>query len=148
MANSTKKPSNRKSNARKRGKAAPQTAPKKPVRKREAARLAAQAERKRKFSDELVYTTIREMVAAAGPDGTVRPDDIARAIYPEKWQTLLKRIRLFVHKLAEAGEIEIVRKGVVLDPTEDDVKGIIKLRAPSAEPRITGSGDAAPGAPD
>lgn len=121
-------------------KQAPAQRPPKLVRKREAMQLEQQAERKRKFSDELVYQTIVEMCAAAGPDGSVRPEEVARALYPEKWQTLLKRVRLFAGKLAERGDIVILRKGQVLDPAEDDVKGIIRLRI--------GAGDSAESPPD
>ena len=99
-----------------------------PLRKREQMKVEQQEARKRKFSDELIYDTIRQMCAAAGPDGAIKPEDVARALYPEQWQTLLKRVRLFAKKLAEQGEIMIVRKGRVVDLDEEEVKGIIKLR--------------------
>ena len=82
--------------------------------------------KKRRISDELVKETMFEMCQAAGVDGAVRPEDIARAIYPEQWQTLLKRIRLMAKQQARAGNLIILRKGEPADP--DDVKGLIKLR--------------------
>lgn len=86
--------------------------------------------KKRRFSDEVVRETILQMCAAAGPEGSVRPEDIAMELYPEDWQSLLKRVRLFAKQLAQAGEIEILRKGEPVDP--EDFKGIIRLRVTEA----------------
>ncbi|MBP8001875.1 MAG: DUF3253 domain-containing protein [Chloroflexi bacterium] len=92
-----------------------------------------QPQKKRRIADDLVKTTILEQCAAAGPQGYTTPEAVAQAIYPEKWQTLLKRIRLFARQMAEAGQIVILRKGQVADPGE--VKGLIRLRLapPTAE---------------
>ena len=82
--------------------------------------------RKRRFSDEVVRETILQMCAAAGREGSIRPEDVAMELYPEDWQSLLKRVRLFAKQLAQTGEIEILRKGEPVDP--EDFKGIIRLR--------------------
>lgn len=84
-------------------------------------------QKKKRFSDELIFQTILENCLAAGPAGAVRPEDIARQLYPEQWQTLLKRVRLFAQQLARRGDILILRKGEVTDPAKD-LKGLIKLR--------------------
>lgn len=80
----------------------------------------------RRVSDDEVRETILSFCRAAGPDGNVRPEDVARHILPDHWQTLLKRIRLTSKQLAVAGQIVILRKGQPADP--DDVKGLIRLQ--------------------
>lgn len=88
------------------------------------------AKKKRRISDEAVRETILQMCAAAGPDDSVRPEDVAMELYPEDWQSLLKRVRLLAKQLAQAGEIEILRKGEPVDPEE--FKGLIRLRITEA----------------
>ena len=84
----------------------------------------------RKVSDEEVRDTILEMCRKAGLDGRVKPEAIARAILPDFWQTLLKRIRLMNKQLAVAGQILILRKGKPADP--DDFKGLYRLQISEA----------------
>lgn len=85
-----------------------------------------QMKKPRRVSDEEVYETIIAMCRAAGPEGSVRPEDVARVLLPEHWQTILKRVRLFSKKLAHNGRILILRKGQPADP--DEVKGLIRLQ--------------------
>lgn len=80
----------------------------------------------RKVSDEEVYETIMHMCQEAGLAGSVRPEEVARVLLPDHWQTILKRVRLFSKKLAQNGRILIMRKGQPADP--DEFKGIISLR--------------------
>ncbi len=82
--------------------------------------------KKRKISDEAVVETIIQLCTAAGPDDKVRPEDVAMELYPEDWQSLSKRIRLIARQLAEAGHIDILRKGEIADP--GDFKGVYRLR--------------------
>lgn len=82
--------------------------------------------RKFRISDEAVFETILQMCAAAWPDETVRPEDIAMTLHPLEWQGLTKRIRLAVKQLAEAGHIQILRKGKPAEP--DDFKGVYRLQ--------------------
>jgi len=82
--------------------------------------------RKRKISDEAIVETIIQLCAAVGPEDKVRPEDVAMELYPEDWQSLSKRIRLTARQLAEAGHIDILRKGEPVDP--DDFKGVYRLR--------------------
>ncbi len=82
--------------------------------------------KKRKISDEAIIETILQMCAAAGPEGKVKPEDVAVELYPEDWQSLVKRIRLTARQLAEAGHIDILRKGEPADP--HDFKGVYRLR--------------------
>lgn len=84
------------------------------------------AKKKKKISDELVVETIIQMCTAQGRDGKVRPEDVAMELYPEEWQSILKRIRLTARQLTEAGHLEILRKGEPVDP--NDFKGVYRLR--------------------
>jgi hypothetical protein len=82
--------------------------------------------KKKRISDELVRETILGMCENAGILSSVRPEAIAKELYPEEWQTMLKRVRLMAKQLAIAGKINILRKGKVADPEE--AKGIISLQ--------------------
>ncbi len=92
-----------------------------------------QPKKKKTISDDLIYETILARCYTAGPDGAVKPEAIAQELYPEEWQSLLKRIRLFAKKLAQRGDIVILRKGQPADP--EDFRGLYKLRiSPDYEP--------------
>lgn len=81
---------------------------------------------KYRISDDLVFETIIQLCAAAGIEGQIRPEDVAIELYEPEWQSLLKRIRLAARQLAEAGHIEILRKGKPADP--NDFKGVYRLQ--------------------
>jgi hypothetical protein len=66
------------------------------------------------------------MCREQGVAGSVKPEAVAQAIYPEKWQTMLKRVRLMAKQMAEAGDLLILRKGQAVDPEE--AKGLIRLQ--------------------
>lgn len=82
--------------------------------------------RKYRLSDEAVIETIIQMCTAAWPDESVKPEDIAMTLHPQEWQVLTKRIRLAVKQLAEAGLVQILRKGKPADP--EDFKGIYRVQ--------------------
>ena len=81
--------------------------------------------RKFRISDEAVIETILQLCAASWPDETVRPEEIAMTLHEQEWQALTKRIRLAVKQLAEAGHVQILRKGKPADP--DDFKGVYRV---------------------
>ena len=80
----------------------------------------------RRVSDEEVHDTILSLCREAGLTGSVRPEEAARLILPNHWQTLMKRVRLMSKQLAVAGKITILRKGEPADP--QDFKGLIRLQ--------------------
>ncbi len=82
--------------------------------------------RKVRISDEAVFETIIQLCAASWPDETVRPEDIAMTLYEPEWQALTKRIRLAVKQLAEAGHVQILRKGKPAEP--EDFKGVYRVQ--------------------
>ncbi len=79
-----------------------------------------------RIADEDVNEMILTMCREAGVESGVRPEAIAQAIYPEQWQTMLKRIKLMAKQMAKRDELLILRKGKPVDP--EDAKGIIKYR--------------------
>ncbi len=87
--------------------------------------MAQSVHKKRRISDEAIVETIIQLCAAAFPDQQVKPEDVAMAINPDDWQSLLKRIRLTARQLAEVGYIDILRKGKRVAP--DDFKGVYRL---------------------
>ena len=59
------------------------------------------------------------------PGGSIGPSEIAQALHHD-WRTLLGAVRRQAAKLAEAGQIEILRKGKPVPPAE--MRGVIRLR--------------------
>ena len=72
--------------------------------------------------------TILALAATRGPGKTICPSEAARALAgsDEKvWRRLMKPIRAEVVRMAEAGLVEIRRKGRAVNPR--DFKGIYRI---------------------
>lgn len=80
------------------------------------------------MSEPAIREAILAQTAAAGPDRSITPEDVARALTTEKWQSLLPRIRREAVLLAREGAIDVLRKGKPVDP-EAEIRGVIRLRA-------------------
>lgn len=74
-----------------------------------------------RIEDEIVRQT-----AARGPDKSICPSEVARALDPD-WRPLMTAVRRAAARLSEAGRIEILRKGRPVPPA--DMRGVIRLRA-------------------
>ncbi len=72
-----------------------------------------------------IAATILRLVEARGPDKSICPSEVARALDPS-WQRLMIPVRRAAVRLALAGRIDILRKGKPVDPV--DVRGVIRLR--------------------
>lgn len=116
--------SKNRSGKRKKSADPPKKAKPKILRKRELARI--EKRKKQRISDDRVHETLFNQLVEAGLDGAVKPEDVARELYPEEWQRMLKRVRLMAKQQAIAGNLVILRKGEIADP--HDFKGLIKLR--------------------
>ena len=79
---------------------------------------------------EPVELLILRLTAQRGPDKSICPSEVARALRPD-WQTLMPVIRQAAARLALAGQIEILRHGKPVDPAA--FKGVIRLRAVRGE---------------
>ena len=119
-----RKPLSKQRSKKKKTAVAPKKAKPKILRKRELMRI--EERKKRRISDTHVEQTLFNQLVAAGLEGAVKPEDVARELYPEEWQRMLKRIRLMAKQQAIAGNLVILRKGEIADP--HDFKGLIKLR--------------------
>lgn len=77
-----------------------------------------------------IEAEIRRQTASLGAGASLSPTDIARALSPpppsEAWRGKLSAVRRAAIRLAEAGEIEILRKGKPVAP--DAARGVIRLR--------------------
>ena len=77
-----------------------------------------------------VEAEILRLAAACGPDGSTDPTAVARALAPgagEQWRTRLSAVRRAALRLAQAGQIDILRKGRAVDPGQE-IRGVIRLR--------------------
>ena len=78
----------------------------------------------------LIEASILELTSARGPDKSICPSEVARALHPgaqaSGWQTLLTPVRQAAIRLADAGRIEILRKGRPV--AAGDVRGVVRLR--------------------
>lgn len=78
-------------------------------------------------SPELLAAEILRQTTARGPEKSVCPSEVARALAPgEAWRGLMGPVRRAAIALAEAGRIEILRKGKPVPP--EAVRGVIRLR--------------------
>lgn len=86
-----------------------------------------------------IAAEILRLVAARGPDGSIDPSEVARAVAPdagEQWRSKLGAVRRAAIGLARAGQIDILRKGRAVDPAQE-IRGVIRLRIrPSPDPAI------------
>lgn len=58
---------------------------------------------------------------------TACPSEVARAFFcEEEWQANMERVRCAARRLVEKGKIEILQKGLIVDPST--AKGPIRLR--------------------
>lgn len=83
--------------------------------------------------DAEIHDAIARLLAERAPDGSVSPDEVARAIAgtdPKAWSRLMPAIRRVAIGLADAGTISIRRKGKPADP--HDFKGVYRLGPPAA----------------
>jgi hypothetical protein len=73
-----------------------------------------------KIADEIIRQT-----EALGASRSICPSDVARALDPD-WRRLMTQVRRAAATLADAGRIDILRKGKPIPPHE--MRGVIRLR--------------------
>ncbi len=78
---------------------------------------------------EAITTVMLQIAAERGPEKSLCPTDVARAVSAEDWRPLLGAVRKVAADLARQGKIEILRKGKPINP--DEMRGVIRLRATS-----------------
>ncbi len=72
-----------------------------------------------------IEAEILRLAALRGETGSISPNDVARALRPD-WQALTGPVRQAAIRLAQAGRIDILRKGKPVSP--EGVRGVIRLR--------------------
>ena len=72
-----------------------------------------------------IEAEILRQTEAQGSEKSICPSEVAKALDPE-WQKLSSAVRRAAIRLAEAGQIDILRKGKRVEPA--GVKGVIRLR--------------------
>jgi hypothetical protein len=80
---------------------------------------------------DAIASEILRQTAARGPDRSICPSEVARALAggdDGPWRPLMGRVRQAAIALAEAGQVEILRKGKPVPIAE--VRGVIRLRQP------------------
>lgn len=77
---------------------------------------------------------ILDLLAALEPGKSISPFDAARALVgsdERQWSRLMKPLRAVAVEMAQSGEIEIRRKGKVVDPA--NFRGVYRLALPSTK---------------
>ncbi|MFE1598090.1 DUF3253 domain-containing protein [Methylobacterium sp. ID0610] len=102
-----------------------------------------------KPADATIAETLLRLVETRGPDKSVCPSEVARALggpHPDGWSPLMQPVRREAVRLMKEGRVAILRKGRVV-PDPDDFRGVYRLtlprRAASAE-ADAGTGDEEP----
>ncbi len=77
-----------------------------------------------------IEAALLRLAAARGPLASIDPAEVAHDVAPgpgEHWRTKLSAVRRAAIRLAQAGRIDILRKGQAVDPAQD-IRGVIRLR--------------------
>jgi hypothetical protein len=81
---------------------------------------------------DAVETAIFDLLAKVAPGKSIAPEDVARAVEPERWQRALGHVRAVARGLARDGRLVILRHNKPADP--DAFKGVYRLRLPDPAP--------------
>jgi hypothetical protein len=73
-----------------------------------------------------IETAILHLLARRGEHKTVCPSEVARHLSRDDWRGLMQPVRDAAAMLARRGQIEILQRGVTIDPAA--IHGPIRLR--------------------
>ncbi|RZT86071.1 uncharacterized protein DUF2256 [Pseudonocardia sediminis] len=76
--------------------------------------------------DGQLEQAIGDLLDARARTSTICPSEAARKVDPEGWRDLMEPARMAARRLVEAGSVEIVQSGHVVDPST--AKGPIRIR--------------------
>jgi hypothetical protein len=65
--------------------------------------------------------------ARSANNATICPSEVARALSPNDWRTLMNNVRMMGLQLAQQGVIEITQRGVLRNPNQE-IRGAIRYR--------------------
>ena len=78
-----------------------------------------------------IEAEILAQTLSRGADKSICPSEVARSLEQE-WRPLMGVVRQAAVRLAQAGQIDILRKGKPIDPAQ--THGVIRLRAKAGAP--------------
>ena len=83
---------------------------------------------------EAIAAEILRQTTERGPDKSICPSEVARALAPEDdaWRRLMGAVRATAIRLAREGQVEVLRKGKPVDPAAE-IRGVIRLRIVASE---------------
>ena len=84
--------------------------------------------------EQTITAEILRQVEARGEGKSICPSEVARSLAPEAWRPLMSAVRRAAIKLSQANQIDILRKGHVVQAGE--IRGVIRLRVHSPVPVI------------
>ena len=87
------------------------------------------------LGERAVELAILSLVTQAGPGKSISTEDAARTLALD-WHAKLSAVRRAALRMAQAGMIDILRKGKRVDPA--DAKGVIRLALPGHFPQQQG----------
>lgn len=76
--------------------------------------------------DRRLERAIGELLAGRSGGATICPSEAARAVDPDGWRDLMEPARSAARRMTAAGDVAIVQRGRVVDPTT--AKGPIRIR--------------------
>jgi hypothetical protein len=75
-----------------------------------------------------VETAIFDLLAKIPAGKSISPEEVARAVEPERWRRLLGHVRTVAVGLAKQDRLVITRHGKPADPA--DFRGVYRLKLP------------------
>ncbi|MDB9525184.1 DUF3253 domain-containing protein [Oscillatoria sp. CS-180] len=78
------------------------------------------------ISPQSIQDCLLALVRDRGPDKTICPSEVARALADTNWRQWMPQVRDVGTQLARAGKIAVTQKGKVVDP--EHAKGPIRYR--------------------
>ncbi|MCZ2859058.1 DUF3253 domain-containing protein [Blastococcus sp. VKM Ac-2987] len=72
--------------------------------------------------------TIGELLAQRRPEASICPSEAARAVDPAGWRDLMPEARSAAGRLADAGAVEVIQGGEVVDVRT--ARGPVRIRRP------------------
>ncbi|PSR16773.1 DUF3253 domain-containing protein [filamentous cyanobacterium CCP3] len=83
-------------------------------------------------SPDVIRATLLELVAQRGPNQTICPSEVARALNTEDWRRLMPTVRQVGQQLRAEGRIVVTQKGQPVDPNH--ASGPIRYRQTEETP--------------
>ena len=77
-------------------------------------------------TDRQLEASIRTLLGARAAAATICPSEAARAVGGDEWRELMEPARRAARRLVAEGEVDILQRGSVVDPST--AKGPIRIR--------------------